>query len=265
VVLLYGSTPAYRTLAAADVAGADVAQLNHDLVALGYARRTDVDLSGNEFGWATTAGIQKLQHHLGVAQTGELGLGAVVFLPTAARVTARQATLGGAAGGRVLSATSTQRTVRVALEAALQSEVKTGDRVTITVPDGTTTPGTVTSVGTVATASSNSDGSTGGGADSGPTVPVTIRPSHLTTAGSLDQALVQVAITDQTVRNVLSVPVTALVALAGGAYAVEMVAADDTHRLVPITPGLFDDAAGMVQVSGPGLAAGQRVVVPGNG
>jgi hypothetical protein len=28
--------------------------------------------------------------------------------------------------------------------------------------------------------------------------------------------------------------------------------------------GLFDDAAGMVQVSGPGLAAGQRVVVPGN-
>ena len=40
VVLLYGATPAYRTLAEGrrrtDVTGTDVAQLNHDLVALGY-------------------------------------------------------------------------------------------------------------------------------------------------------------------------------------------------------------------------------------
>jgi hypothetical protein len=44
---------------------------------------------------------------------------------------------------------------------------------------------------------------------------------------------------------------------------VEIVAGDGTHHLVPVTPGLFDDAAGMVQVSGPSLAAGQRVVVAG--
>jgi hypothetical protein len=73
-----------------------------------------------------------------------------------------------------------------------------------------------------------------------------------------------VAITDQTVRNVLAVPVYALLARSGGGYAVEAVAGDGTHHLVRVTPGLFDDAAGMVQVSGPGLAAGQRVVVPGN-
>jgi hypothetical protein len=35
------------------------------------------------------------------------------------------------------------------------------------------------------------------------------------------------------------------------------------HHLVPVRLGLFDDAAGMVAVSGPGLKAGQRVVVPG--
>ncbi|HEY1515145.1 MAG TPA: hypothetical protein VGF91_01920, partial [Solirubrobacteraceae bacterium] len=81
--------------------------------------------------------------------------------------------------------------------------------------------------------------------------------------GSVDQALVDVAITDQTVRNVLAVPVNALLARAGGGYAVEEVAGDGTHHLVRVTPGLFDDAAGMLQVSGPGLAAGQRVVVPG--
>ena len=34
------------------------------------------------------------------------------------------------------------------------------------------------------------------------------------------------------------------------------------HHLVPVQLGLFDDDAGLVQVTGSGLAAGQRVVVP---
>jgi hypothetical protein len=42
-----------------------------------------------------------------------------------------------------------------------------------------------------------------------------------------------------------------------------VVAGDGTHHLVRVSPGLFDDAAGMVQVSGSGVATGQRVVVPG--
>jgi multidrug efflux pump subunit AcrA (membrane-fusion protein) len=75
--------------------------------------------------------------------------------------------------------------------------------------------------------------------------------------------LVEVAITDRTVRNVLAVPVDALLARAAGGYAVEVVASDGTHQLVRVSLGLFDDAAGKVQASGPGLAAGQRVVVPG--
>jgi hypothetical protein len=188
VVLLYGSTPAYRLLAegayASDVKGRDVAQLNHDLVALGYTHRTDVDSAWNEFTWATKAGVEKLQHHLGVEQTGALGLGAVVFLPGAARITARQASLGGPAAGPVLSATSTARTVSVALDASLQSEVKARDRVIVTLPDGRTTPGRVSSVGTVATVSVDNSGA-GGGSDSGPTVPVTIRLTHPRAAGSL--------------------------------------------------------------------------------
>jgi multidrug efflux pump subunit AcrA (membrane-fusion protein) len=177
-------------------------------------------------------------------------------------VTALQAGLGAPAGGPVLRASSTARSVSVALEPDLQSEVKPSDRVTITLPDGSTTPGRVTSVGRVASAPSNDSGGSGGSA-SGPTVPVHITPTHPRATGSLDQALVNVAITDQTVRNVLAVPVSALLARSGGGYAVEVAAGDGTHRLVRVRPGLFDDAAGMVQVSGPGLAAGQRVVVPG--
>jgi hypothetical protein len=262
VVLLYGATPAYRALAegatAADGTGKDVAELNHDLVALGYLHKSDVDSAWDQFHWATKAGVKKLQKHLGVDQSGTLSLGDVVFLPSAARVTTLQASLGAPATGPVLHASSTARTVSVALEADLQSEVKAGNKVTITLPDGRTTPGTITVVGTVATAPSNNSG----GTDAGPTVPVTIRPTDATATGSWDQAPVEVAITDQTVPNVLAVPVFALLAQSGGGYAVEIANPDGTHHLVPVSPGLFDDTSGLVQVTGSGLAAGQHVVVP---
>ena len=60
----------------------------------------------------------------------------------------------------------------------------------------------------------------------------------------------------------LVVPVDALLAKSGGAYAVEVEGTNGARRLVPVTLGLFDDADGLVQVTGSGLAAGQRVVVP---
>src|SRR6266496_1103917 len=256
------STAAYRTLAegatAADVTGADVAQLNHDLAALGYVDRTDVDRAWDEFGWATKAGTEKLQEHLGVEQTGQLTLGQVVFLPTAARVTTVHATLGGPASGPIMTATSTTRQVSVDLDASRQSEVKAGDHVTITLPDNSTTPGLVSSVGTVATTPSAS----GSGGATAPTVTVHITPTDPRATGGLDQAPVQVAITAAAVHNVLVVPVNALIGLSGGGYAVEVANADGTHRLVSVSPGLFDDAAELVQVTGSGLAAGQHVVVP---
>jgi multidrug efflux pump subunit AcrA (membrane-fusion protein) len=80
-------------------------------------------------------------------------------------------------------------------------------------------------------------------------------------AGHLDQASVQVAITAATVRDALVVPVNALLALASGGFAVEVVGANGKHVLVPVTTGLFDDSDGLVQVTG-NLTPGQRVVVP---
>jgi hypothetical protein len=89
-----------------------------------------------------------------------------------------------------------------------------------------------------------------------------VRPLDPSATGSIDQAPVDVAITTASVNNVLVVPVDALLALSGGGYAIEEVSADGRHQLVGVSLGLFDDASGMVQVSGPGLAVGQRVVVP---
>ena len=67
------------------------------------------------------------------------------------------------------------------------------------------------------------------------------------------------AITQQRDRNVLAVPVTALLARPGDGYAVRV--SRSGHRLIPVTTGLFDDASGLVEVSGPGLAAGLTVEV----
>jgi hypothetical protein len=261
VVLLYGTTPAYRALAegatAADVTGPDVRQLNAALVALGYASRDELDPTSDEFSWRTTAAVEKLQAQLGVSQTGQLALGDIVFLPSAVRITAVPAALGGQAGPGMtaLTATSRRRVVTVALDAAQQSQVAKGDKVAVTLPNGKVTPGVVAAVGKVATAPSSGSSSA--------TITVTISLDHPAEAGTLDQAPVLVSITTATAAGALVVPVTALLALAGGGYAVEVAAAGGTHRLVPVALGLFDDADGLVQVTGAGLTAGQRVVVPG--
>jgi multidrug efflux pump subunit AcrA (membrane-fusion protein) len=80
--------------------------------------------------------------------------------------------------------------------------------------------------------------------------------------GILRPELVQVTITTASVQNALVVPVAALLAQAGGGYAVEVVGPAGIDHLVPVSLGLFDDADGLVQVIGSGLAAGQQVVVP---
>jgi multidrug efflux pump subunit AcrA (membrane-fusion protein) len=254
VVLLYGSVPDWRALDEG-VTGQDVSQLNHDLVALGYAGRADVVALGwDYYSWATAQAVQKLEEHRGVASPpGSLSLGQVVFEPEAIRVGQVTGHLGGSANGPVLSGTSDRHVVTISLDASAQSEVRVGDRVTVALPDGTTTPGTVSSAGTVATTTSGQQGTT-------TTIPVQVKLADPGAAGTLDQAPVTVYIITASVRNALAVPVTALVARSPQGYDVEVVGPGNTRRWVPVTPGIFDDNSGLVQVSG-ALTPGERVVV----
>jgi hypothetical protein len=254
VVLLYGNVPAWRALDAG-VTGADVSQLNHDLVALGDASRSEISAAGwDYFSWETAYGVQKLEERLGVSSPpGSLSLGQVVFEPAALRAAAVTGSLGGPASGPVLTATSDRHVVTIPLDASQQSEVKAGDRVTVTLPDETTTPGVVSSVGTVAVTSES-----GGNATT--TIPVEVKLTDPQAAGTLDQAPVTVNITTATAHDALVVQVTALLARSSGGYAVEVVGPENTRRWVPVRVGIFDDAAGLVQVTG-ALAPGQRVVV----
>jgi HlyD family secretion protein len=254
VVLLCGTTPAYRSLSEG-MTGTDVEELNTDLVALGYMTSSEIPAGTDEFTYWTEVGVEDLQATLGMTENGSLSLGQAVFEPTAIRVTSVSDTLGAPApGGQpVLSATSTTRQVSIALAADEQSEVAVGDKVTITLPDDQTTPGVISSVGTVAVASQNGGSST---------ITVLVDPTDPAATGDWDQAPVNVTITTASVTNALVVPVDALVAQSNGAYSVEVVGAHGIHHLVPVTLGLFDDAEGLVQVTGISLAAGDQVVVP---
>jgi multidrug efflux pump subunit AcrA (membrane-fusion protein) len=255
VVLLGGNVPAYRILVQG-LSGPDVRQLNADLVDLGYATRAALDPASDRFGSQTSRALRKLQARLGLETTGVLLLGQAVFLPSGVRVTEVSATSGTPAkqGVSVLSATSTTRQVSIELDAAKQGLVEVEDRVTITLPDGATTPGEVSRVGTVATTPSETE-------DTSPTIPVRVTLTHPGSIGQLDQSPVLVSITTDSVENALSVPVTAIVGKSGDGYAVE-VSSGGSHHLVPVELGLFDDVEGMVQVTGSGLHEGDQVVVP---
>ncbi len=172
-------------------------------------------------------------------------------------------------GTAIATATSPVPVVIAAVPVGQEYLVKAGDAVTVTLPDGvSTTPGVVTSLSSVASAASRQRGlapgrqhghpGTGGGSGQD-TVQMTVRLTRPAAAGHLDQAPVSVNIVSAQARDVLAVPVSALVALAGGGYAVDVVQGGTVH-LVAVQTGLF--AQTLVQVSGPGLTAGLRVQVP---
>jgi hypothetical protein len=121
-------------------------------------------------------------------------------------------------------------------------------------------------VGRVATApAASADAGAGAGAggasggDQAAVIGATVTLRASVVPAGLDQAPVQVAITQQRADGVLAVPVTALLAAVGGGYSVQ--AAGPHGRLIPVTTGLFDSATGLVAVTGAGLAPGLRVTM----
>jgi hypothetical protein len=179
----------------------------------------------------------------------------------------------GSTGEAVLQTSSPHLVVTVDLDASLQSEAKVGERVTVQLPAGNTVNGKVTAVSSVAQTSSSGDngsgngsggggggggggnGGSGSGSGSSSTIPVTITLSGHHMGAGLDQAAVSVNFAQQRANHVLSVPVTALLAVSGGNYAVQD--AQAPHSLIPVTVGLF--AAGYVEISGPGIHPGLQV------
>ena len=276
VRLLYGTQAAWRPLMLGDTDGADIRQLKRNLLALGFTDYGALTVD-DHFDWATAGAIDEWQHAQRVPETGFLPLGSVGFLPGPVRVSTQRAIPGTPAqpGTPVLDLTSTALVVNVALDPSLRQLVHIGDRVQLQLPEGQTTPGTVSQIGADTTAAAGgqstpaatragSSGQAAGGTPSSTstgapaTVPVTITLDHPRDARGLDQVPVGVGITDTVHHTVLAVPIGALLALADGGYAV---AVDEggTRTLIAVAPGIFD--GNRVEVSSSRLQPGMRVEV----
>ena len=259
VVLMDGTTPAWRRFSSGMADGPDVVELQSGLVALGDASGLFLSPSGH-FDTATIEAIEHWQHAIGLASDGTIALGQIIFLPEPVLVGAPNAAQGQPAspGDFPFAVTTTTRVVSVPLNPNLPS-VTIGETVSIVLPTNATTLGKVTAVAP-APAALNSQSSSGNGNQSqASSIVATVLPDDPSATGSGTDVPVQVSLTAQSVHNVLAVPIAALLALAEGGYGVEVVEASGVHHLVGVTTGIFSGSR--VQISGAGIAVGTRVVV----
>jgi hypothetical protein len=265
VRLFYGARPQWRSMYQGMTQGPDVAQLDRNLIALGYGASLTVS---DQYTWTTAAAVARWQQAAGLPATGTVPFGQVAFAPGPLRITAATPRPGTQPqpGTVILTATSPVPEVTAQVPVAQEYLVRPGDQVTVTLPDGVSTAqGVVTALASVAQPAQgdtapSAPGQPGAGED---TVTMTVRLVHQNPAVHFDQAPVSVNIVSARASHVLAVPVSALMALAGGGYAVQVTQGTRAHastRLVPVQIGLFDDT--LVQVSGPGLTVGTRVGVP---
>src|SRR5256886_2169882 len=248
VPLFYGTLPLYRSLKPGD-SGADVKELEQNLAALGYTGFT-VD---NDYSSATGDAVRRWQKDLGVPEaerTSTFSPTEVVLAADAIRVATVKAALGDGVGGALLAYTGTTRIITVALDVGLQGIAKPGNAATVTLLDNRTVQGKIATVGTVATA---------GHGKNPATIDVTVSMADQSALGTLDSAPVDVTLVSAEAQNVLSVPVSALVALAEGGYGVQILQGS-TSRYLAVKTGMF--AGGLVEVPGDGIKAGTVVGIP---
>jgi peptidoglycan hydrolase-like protein with peptidoglycan-binding domain len=269
VVALYGSLPLYRTLRMG-IKGADVQQLEQNLAELGYSGLAVDDT----YTTATAKVVRTWQGDLGLPQSGTIEPGQVVFTPGAVRIAEHTARVGDTIGSgsredtsSVLSYTGTTRLVTVDIGVADRTLAIEGRTVTVTIPGAGAVEGKISEIGTVATAKAEASPAPGRGsaapsntssAASDARIQVTVTIADQKALGSLDAAPVNVDLVSEERKDVLAVPVTALLALAAGGFGVEIVDGDTT-RIVAVNTGMF--AAGRVEVSGKGIAEGVTVGV----
>ncbi|MEV0186315.1 peptidoglycan-binding protein [Streptomyces sp. NPDC050625] len=256
VPLFYGSVPFYRPLKDG-VEGDDVKVLEQNLAKLGYTGFTVDD----EYTSGTADAVKEWQKDLGRDETGVVQPGDAVVASGARRVSSVDASPGDQLSGTVLSWTGTERVITVDLDVQYEGLVHKGVKATVALPDDTTVDAEVTDVGSP-TAPANKD-SSGSGSDSSdsktPTLPVELKVKNQHDLGSYQAAGVDVTLKSETRKNVLAVPINALVVQPGGQYSVEAVT-DKGVEYVAVKTGMFAD--GLVEVSGSGIHEGMEVGVP---
>ncbi|MER6103037.1 peptidoglycan-binding domain-containing protein [Streptomyces sp. NPDC001832] len=236
-----------------ELKGMDVMQFETNLAALGYTGFT-VD---EKFTSGTADAVKRWQKSLGVAQTGTVDVGDVIYSAGKVRIGQPGTRLGSAVGENTLTYTGTARKVTVNASAADAAWAVRGARVAVKLPNGNPVQGEVAAIGKQATApEGGGGGGEGGGLDRPATIPVTVTIENQKAVGQLESGPVTVEYVGKEVKDALTVPVSALVALAEGGHGLET--ADG--RFVAVKTGLFAD--GNVEVSGAAVREGMKVRIP---
>jgi hypothetical protein len=254
-----GSAAETGTAPAEPLQGRDVRQFEQNLRALGYTGFT-VDSTYSE---RTAQAVRRWQRDTGMQVTGAVGPEQVIYTKGPVRIDRASARVGAEAGGESLAYSGTDKVATLDVPVADSEWAVRGAKVSVLLPGGKSVPGTVRRLGGVASRAQQ-EGETGESdkttAVQEATVPVTVRIRDQKALTALDRAPVQVEYTSKERRDVLTVPVPALLALAEGGYGLEVVDGTGT-RILPVRSGLF--ASGRVEVSGTGLRTGQLVRLPG--
>ncbi|MDR7279237.1 hypothetical protein [Catenuloplanes atrovinosus] len=282
VPLFLGAPPLYRRITGRNLTGRDVAMVAKNLQALGYEigeqpgageqvpqpdpetpEKAEPSASPTPItrtAWVTvrdgegvltdalTAAITRWQRDQGLTDDGVLEVGDLAVLPGAVRVESVAVQVGDAATGDLMSVTQTAKVVTVQAPVGEADTLKPGDEVTLRMPDGTETPG---EIGEISTVAQQPEGAAPGTPQQ---LSVTVTISDPKAAGKLDGGGVEVRVEGETRAGVLAVPVTALLALREGGYAVQL----PDGRLLAVATGMF--SGGMVEVSGDGVTEGLQVV-----
>lgn len=253
VTALYGRIPMYRDLRAG-LSGADVEQLERNLRRLGYEGFT-VD---TEFTGTTAGAVRRWQADLGLPETGTVRMSDVVFVDAGDRLDGTRTAIGATVtpGTPVLDLTGSEQVVRLEVEVADRELLALETPVTVELPDGDRATGVVTAATMVRSEPPGSPD----GAEPDALTEVEVTLDEPVEESLLGAPVVVIADVEQR-EEVLTVPVNALLALAAGGHGLEVVAADGSTSLVPVTTGLY--AQGRVEVEGDGIEAGTVVGVAG--
>ena len=268
-IAMYGEQPAWRTFEAGMAEGLDVFQLEQNLVALGYDETGSIAID-HEFDEHTSTAIENMQSVLRLPITGKLEFREVLFIPgnSVVQYSEFHTEIGTSIvpTNPVLSLTTIEKVIsKPGFEDVIKSlqkvntsiEVVNKDLVdlvlivSIELPDENIISGTISDIGDIAVIPQGNQGE--------PYLEIVVSLEDTESYPEWTGASVTVSVTKKLASNVLAAPVTSLLAILGGGYAIEVIE-NGSSKLVPVSVGLYAD--GWVEINGDGINVGTEVVVP---
>ena len=250
IVLFVTDIPFYRTLAVGSV-GEDVQVLETSLVSFGFDAGGALVVD-TTFDDATTEAVVAWQKEIGAPVDGVVNIGEIIVTDDPIRIATAHVGVGSnvAPGTTLFTPSTSTSVVSVQLPAENQELLVVGDPINVVMPDDSDEPGTVTSIGSIAIRSP----------EAGTYFELEATLNRDGAGAGLDEAPVEVEVVDDRAVDVLAVPVSALLALSEGGYAVEVDSGSGTTTLVAVEVGMYAD--GFVEVTSSQLEPGMRVVTP---